>query len=54
MFEWSKVADAKTAVFITLYLWSFAVGSTLCVLITFINMRNICRFVYDQKLAYGH
>ena len=47
VFEWSTVTDAKTSRFITIYLWSFCVGSTLCVTITYINMRNICAFVYN-------
>ena len=51
VFEWSTVTDAKTAVFITIYLWSFCAGSTLCMIITYINMRNICRFIYDSKLT---
>ena len=47
VFEWSTVTDAKTTQFITIYLWSLCVGSTLCVTITYINMRNICAFVYN-------
>ena len=49
VFNWSTVSDAKTAVFITIYLWAFNLGSCLCVVITYINMKNICRFIYDSK-----
>ena len=49
VFIWSTVTDAKTAVFITIYLWAFNAGSCLCCVITYINMKNICRFIYDQK-----